>query len=193
MELIQRVAKPLERADAPLDDTLAVEARSDVQAFAPLYERHVERVYRYLRARGATVDDAAELAAVTFERALTHIDQYRPGGSGFSPWLLRIARNAFIDAGRRQRRRSLGLDEVDGLTAPGRSPEEAAIEAEERRAILLLVSRLPDVQRDALALRFAGGLSSREIAAVIGKSEAATKRLLTRSLAALKEALRNDA
>jgi RNA polymerase sigma-70 factor, ECF subfamily len=67
------------------------------------------------------------------------------------------------------------------------------IAAEERRWILSLVARLSDVQRDALALRFAGGLSSREIAPVIGKSEAATKKLLTRALAALKEATRNDA
>jgi RNA polymerase sigma-70 factor, ECF subfamily len=55
------------------------------------------------------------------------------------------------------------------------------------------VARLPEVQRDALALRFAAGLSSRDIATVIGKSEAATKKLLTRSLAVLKEAIRNDA
>lgn len=192
MELTQRVAEPLDLADPTLDDRLAVEARTDPQAFAPLYDRHVERVYRYLRARGAGEDHAAELAALTFERALRHLDQYRPGGSGFGPWLLRIARNAHIDAGRRQRNRLLGLDEVVGLTAPGPSPEEAAIAAEERHRILRLVARLPDVQRDALALRFAGGLSSREIAPVIGKSEAATKKLLTRSLANLKEALRND-
>ena len=155
--------------------------------------RHVARVYRYLRGRGVNEDDAAELTAVTFERALRHIDRFRPRGSGFGPWLLRIARNAFIDAGRRQRNRSVGLDEVAGLTAPGQSPEDAAIATEERRWIVSLVTRLPDVQRDALALRFARGLSSREIATVIGKSEAATKKLLTRSLATLKEAIGNDA
>jgi RNA polymerase sigma-70 factor (ECF subfamily) len=193
MELSQQIASPLDLADTPLDDRLALEAQADPKAFAPLYERHMLRVYRYLRARGANEDDAAELAALTFERALSHIDRYRPGGSGFGPWLLRIARNAFIDAGRRQRNRPLGLDEVSGLTAPGQSPEDAAIATEERRWILSLVARLPEAQRDALALRFAGGLSSREIATVIGKSEAATKKLLTRSIATLKEASRNDA
>lgn len=193
MELTQPFAEPIELADTPLDDRLAAEARTDAQAFAPLYERHIERVYRYLRARGANEDDAAELAALTFERALSHIDRYRPGRSAFVPWLLRIARNASIDAGRRQSSRSVGLDEVADLTAPGPSPEDIAIAAEERRWVISFLARLPDVQRDALSLRFAGGLSSREIATVIGKSEAATKKLLTRSLAALKEAMRNDA
>ncbi len=193
MELSQPVAEPLDLAAMPLDDRLAVEARTDAQAFAPLYERHIERVYRYLRARGANEDDAAELAALTFERALSHIDRYRPGRSGFVPWLLGIGRNAFIDAARRQTKRSVGLEEAAELKAPGPSPEDMAIAAEERRWILSIVARLPEIQRDALALRFAGGLSSREIATVIGKSEAATKKLLSRSLAALKEAMRNDA
>jgi RNA polymerase sigma-70 factor, ECF subfamily len=192
MELIQRLADPLDVGE-PLDDRLAVEARTDTQAFASLYERHIQRVYRYLRARGANEDDAAELAALTFERALVHIDRYRPGGSGFAPWLLRIARNAFVDAVRRQSHGALDLNAAAGLMAPGQSPEDAAIAAEERRWIVSLVARLPEAQRDALALRFAGGLSSREIAPVIGKSEAATKKFLTRSLATLKEASRNDA
>ncbi len=193
MEISQPIAEPLDLGDSPLDDALVAEARADARAFAPLYERHIDHVYRYLRARGASDDDATELTALTFERALRHIDRYRTGGSGFGPWLLRIARNAFIDAGRRQHNRFLNLDEVAGLAAPGTSLEDTAIAADEQRQVLALVARLPEVQRDALALRFAGGLSSRQIAAVIGKSEAATKKLLTRSLATLKEATRNDA
>lgn len=168
------ITEPLPLAAVPVDDRLAVQARSNVEAFAPLYELHVERVFRYLRARGADENVAAELTSLTFERALRHIDRYRPGGPGFAPWLLRIARNAWIDAGRRQRERPLDLDYAGWLTDPGQSPEEAAIVSEERRWIQDLVARLPDAQRDALALRFAGGFSSREIAAVIGKSEAAT-------------------
>ncbi len=191
MDLTHGLAESSDLTQRPLDDVLAVEARMDAPAFALLYERHIERVYRYLRARGATEDDAAELAALTFERALRNIDRYRPGGSGFGPWLLRIARNAFIDAHRRGRKTSVGLDAAEGLTAPGLSPEESAIAAEEARWVRSLVARLPDAQRDALALRFASGLSSREIALVIGKSEAATKKLLTRSLATLKEATRH--
>jgi RNA polymerase sigma-70 factor (ECF subfamily) len=192
MELTERLADPLDRVNKPLDDRLAIEARTDAEAFAPLYERHLQRVYRYLRARGANEDDAAELAALTFERALTHIDRYQPGGPGFAPWLLRIARNAFVDSVRRQSHGELDLNAAAGLMAPGQSPEEAVIAAEESRWIASLVARLPEAQRDALALRFAGGLTSREIAQVIGKSEAATKKLLTRSIVTLKEASRND-
>ncbi len=191
MELT-RVVETLDGGEWPLDDKLVIDACADAHAFAALYERHIDRVYRYLRARGANDDEATELAALTFERALSHIDRYRPGGSGFGPWLLRIARNAYIDAHRRHGNRSLRFDEVSALTAPGQSLEDTAIANEERRHVLFLVARLPETQRDALALRFASGLSSREIGTIIGKSEAATKKLVTRSLATLKEAIRND-
>jgi RNA polymerase sigma-70 factor (ECF subfamily) len=193
MELIQAVGERRPVAEVPLDDTLAAQARNDAEAFGRLYERHVERIYRYLRARGASDDEAAELVAVTFERAFRQIDRYQPGQAGFGAWLARIARNAFIDTTRRYGSRSVDLDDIVDVAAPGETPEEQAIAAEERRRIRGLVARLPEVQRDALALRFGAGLSSREIAVVIGKSEAATKKLLTRSLAVLKEAIRNDA
>ena len=190
MEFSQTLA-PAAAADRDLDDRLAVEARTDTEAFAQLYGRHAERVFRYLRARGADDQAAADLTATTFERALRHIHRFRPGHAGFGPWLLRIARNASIDAARRSRP-TTALDAAGSIPARDALPEDAAIQAEEQRWVMALVARLPAVQQDALALRFAAGLSSREIANVIGKSEAATKKLLTRSLATLKGAVDDD-
>lgn len=191
MDFTPVLAAPLEARDVAGDDRLAIDARRDPAAFASLYERHVERVFQYLRARGAREELAADLTATTFERALVHIDRYRPGPAGFAPWLLRIARNAYIDAGRRSRP-TVYLVEADRLAAGGPSPEDAALASEERRRLIALLAELPDIQRDALALRFAVGLSSREIGDVIGKSEDATKKLLTRALAALRESIRHD-
>jgi RNA polymerase sigma-70 factor (ECF subfamily) len=191
MDFTPVLAAPLEARDVAGDDRLAIDARRDPAAFASLYERHVERVFQYLRARGAPEELAADLTATTFERALVHIDRYRPGPAGFAPWLLRIARNAYIDAGRRSRP-TVYLVEADRLAAGGPSPEDAALASEERRRLIALLAELPDIQRDALALRFAVGLSSREIGDVIGKSEDATKKLLTRALAALRESIRHD-
>lgn len=192
MDLTQAAVARLAATESDGDDALVIAARNDPQAFAPLYARHVEAVYRYLRARGAAEDDAAELVGLTFERALRNISRYRPGGSGFRPWLLRIARNALIDAGRRSRR-TVGIEHAARLVSPGHTPEDAAIFAEDRRHILAIVQQLPQVQQEAIALRFAAGLSTREIAVVIGKSEAATKKQLTRSLHALKEAINHEA
>lgn len=185
MDIPQALATPHQGFELS-DERLALEARDDPAAFARLYELHVERVFRFLRARGASEELAADLTAVTFERALGHIHRYRPGEAGIAPWLLRIARNAYIDATRR-RRPTVSLDEASEISDPSRSPEDAAIAAEERRRVLALLATLPDIQQEAIALRFAGGLTSREIGDVIGRSEDATKKLLTRALAALRE------
>lgn len=191
MDISAALAKPLEGRDVAADEQLAVEARDDPAAFALLYERHVERVFRFLRARGAPEDLAADLTAITFERALAHIGRYTPGNAGVAPWLLRIARNAYVDAARR-RRPTVPLDEADWVTDPAPSPEQAAIVADERRAILAALATLPDLQQEAIALRFAAGLTSREIGEVIGRTEDATKKLLGRALATLRETASHD-
>lgn len=191
MDISPALATPTEGRDLAADEQLAVDARDDPAAFGLLYQRHVDRVFRFLRARGASEELAADLTAITFERALGHIHRYRTGQAGIAPWLLRIARNAYIDAGRRQQP-TVPLDDAGAVADPDRSPEDAAIAAEERRLVLALLATLPEIQHEALALRFAAGLTSREIGEVIGRSEDATKKLLTRALATLRETTRHD-
>ncbi len=168
------------------DEALALAARHDPDAFGVLYERHRLAVYRYLRTRTSTEDDAIELTSITFERALGSIDRFRPSGGGFLAWLLRIARNAAIDWGRRHRPTvDLDVGLVDGLAAD--RPEDAALALERRRAVAQALATLPDVQRDAIVLRYGAGLTARQIGEVLGKREAATQKLLSRALASLRE------
>jgi DNA-directed RNA polymerase specialized sigma24 family protein len=71
--------------------------------------------------------------------------------------------------------------------APVAGPE-AQLEADEASLELRRrVAALPADQRDAIVLRFAGGLSAREIGVVLAKSEAASQKLVSRGLLALKE------
>jgi RNA polymerase sigma factor (sigma-70 family) len=68
------------------------------------------------------------------------------------------------------------------------SPEERYLHAERDAELRRLVFTLPDLARDAVALRYGAELSTREIAVVIGKTEAATQKVLQRALATLREA-----
>ena len=176
---------------AATDEALVEAARRDPAAFGLLYERHRLVVYRYLRARTGSDDGAADLAALTFERALAALDRFRPSGGGFPAWLLRIARNAAIDAARRQR----GTHSLDALrawelpTAPD-DPEGSAVRHAEADELRRQLRRLDEPVAEALALRYGAGLSTREIGVVIGKSEAATQKLMSRALEALREACR---
>jgi RNA polymerase sigma-70 factor (ECF subfamily) len=77
-----------------------------------------------------------------------------------------------------------------GGTAGG--PEQAALRTEQLERLRSLLRELDSNKRELLAMRFAAGLSSREIGAVIGKKEAAVKKQLGRILRTLKEKYGDD-
>lgn len=170
--------------DLPSDDVLVTASREDATEFAPLYERYRVRVYRYLRALGATDDEAIDRSALAFERALRSLHRYRPRGGGFGAWLFRIARNVHIDE-RRRNSRGVGLDAAGEMAAP-------VPDADELVTLRVLVAALPEETRQAIALRYAGGLSAREIGSVIGKRPDAVQKIIERGLASLREALHDD-
>ena len=172
------------------DEELALAARSDPAAFGLLYDRHRLAVFRYLRTRTSSEDQAAELTAVAFERALTAMPRYRPTGGGFLAWLLRIARNAAIDAGRRVSAVPLNADFPDERHTI--SPEEAALANETRATLVASINRLPEVQREAIVLRYAAGLTAREIGEVLGKTDHAAQKLISRALETIRESYRVD-
>ena len=159
------------------DGDLARAAVEDREAFAAIYERYRVPVFRYLRSRTPSDDDAEELTAVTFERALRAIHRFRPSGGGMAAWLLRIARNAHLD-----RVRSGARAAVIHVEPTRASP------ADDDVILRSLVDALPESQRDAIQLRFAGGLTAREIGQVLGMTEAAAQKRIERALKSLKEA-----
>jgi RNA polymerase sigma-70 factor (ECF subfamily) len=183
------MAQPHDPASAR-DEELARAARTDPDAFGILYDRHWLAVYRYLRTRTPTDDDAAELAAATFERALAAMPRYRPAGGGILAWLITIARNAAIDAGRRARPGPLDRDVTDDRA--GMTPEDGVLTRERRATLAAAIAALPPDQREAISLRYAARLTAREIGAVLGKREQATQKLIERALATIREQYRAD-
>jgi RNA polymerase sigma-70 factor (ECF subfamily) len=190
MEDAGTLATEREGPTSERDEELALAARTDPEAFGLLYERHRLAVFRYLRTRTRSEDDAGELTAVVFERALTAIPRYRPTGGGMAAWLIRIARNAAVDAGRRISAVPLVGDVPDGRRSVG--PEESVLADEATSSLIAAVNGLPQIQREAIALRYAAGLTAREIGDVLGKSDQATQKLLSRALATIRESQRDD-
>lgn len=158
----------------------------DAAAFGRAYERHKLPVYRYLRARGLVEDDALDLTAVTFERAFARRRDFRARDGGLGAWLFRIARNAAIDQQRRRRHEVELPDDVGPSVTAGVADDPAE---RDRREVRDAVDALPADQRDAVWLRYAAGLTAREIGQVLNKSEAAAHKQLQRALVALREVL----
>ncbi|MGH2850125.1 MAG: RNA polymerase sigma factor [Solirubrobacteraceae bacterium] len=149
--------------------------------FQTLLDRHREDVWRLLRAMvGAPA--AEDCFQETFLAALRAYPRLRPD-SAPKAWLLRIAHNKAIDHLRRARREVLGG--VDEQLADRPSRDQTAADG----TIWSAVAALPPRQRAAVALRYIGDLSHREIADAIGCSEEASRRSLHEGLETLR---RND-
>ena len=171
------------------DEAALVEAaRTQPQAFAALYQRYLTRIYRYLRTRANSEEDAADLTQQVFLNALDALPTYHERGLPFAAWLFRIARNVATDYHRR-RRPTVTWDLVpETLQATGDGgPEAALLQQEALTRLRSMLARLDPDKRELLALRFAAGLTAPELAAVVGKSEAAVRKQLARTLHALKE------
>src|SRR4051812_35888267 len=92
------------RSQSVSDEAALVRAAAaDASAFAALYERYVARVYRFVRPRCASSDEAADLTQQVFVKVAEALPGYRERGVPFVAWLFRIARNTTIDHARRRR------------------------------------------------------------------------------------------
>ncbi|MBV9280448.1 MAG: sigma-70 family RNA polymerase sigma factor [Chloroflexi bacterium] len=163
-------------------------AQADPTAFSPLYLQYRDRVYAYLRTRTSGPEDAADLTQQVFLQALDALPRYRQRGAPFAAWLLRIARNAAINHHKRQRQ-DVAWDLLPESLHPSTDddPETQAIRHDNAAWLQAVLGRCDDTAREMLALHFAAGLTVAETAAVVGKSEAAVKKQLSRTVRALKE------
>jgi RNA polymerase sigma-70 factor (ECF subfamily) len=162
-------------------------AQANPAAFDALYRQYFARVYRYLLARTETPDDAADLTQQVFLQALDALPRYRDRGVPFGAWLFRIARHAVANSRRRR-----GAVPWDSLPEPLREsslqgPEVTVLQQESHDHLRRLLLDLPPSKRELVLLRFVGGLTVREIAALLGKKEPAIYKQLSRILHTLKE------
>lgn len=179
---------PYDGAEEP---ALVHAAALDARAFGQLYERYVDRVYRYQRARSGSADDAADLTQQTFLQVLDALPKYQERGVPFSVWLFRIARNASIDS-RRRTRPSVSWDAVpeSGQPRSGQDVEGMVVAREDSARLRAMMAGLDRLKREIILLRFVGELTMGEIAAVVGKSDSTVHRQLMSALAILKEQAR---
>lgn len=198
-ELDQRADGRGEAASPDDEAALIQAAQRDLAAFGPLYARYVDRIYTYLRTRTgqAHAEDAADLTQQVFLRALDALPRYQVRERiSVAAWLMRIARNAATDWQRRQRprRHALPWEAVPEEQQP-RAPEsadDAVLRRDEIARVHHLLAALDEDTREALLLRFTAQLTLAEIGAVLGASEDAVRKRITRALHALKERYHDD-
>jgi RNA polymerase sigma-70 factor (ECF subfamily) len=182
------------------------------QAWTEIYESSHPKLFRYVMARVGHQDLAEDLTATVFVEALKSIDGYSSRGRPLLAWLYRIARNvvnyhhrsvfrknasqALLMAPTRALSQVLGAARRQGpQAAEAPSVNEASELADPALAVERLdrrqaIGHLSSEQQDVIILRYFVGLTTPEVASVVGKHERAVYSLQTRAIKALRRHLR---
>lgn len=160
----------------------------DAQAFAELYELHLDRIYRHVLYRVSDRTEAEDLSQQVFVRAWRALGRYRITGSPFIAWLLTIAHNLIVDY-YKARRDVTPLDNALDLPAREADPAEQALAGVRATELREAIAQLRPEYAQIVVMRFLEGFSPGEIAAVIGKSEGNVRVMQHRALQELRRRL----
>ena len=197
---------PLEERQSkhPVEDEYVDLVRSavtgDAEALDRLLMRAQEVAWRFSTSVCGHADDAEDAMQEALIKTYRYVGRIREPGA-FRPWLYRTVRNACL-MGRRKRAgeptRLQSLDDMAGSHAgpmridapdPGKNPEQLMNNAELRRRLRKALRTLPGSYRAVVFLREMEGLSTREVAKVMGMSEDNVKTRLHRARVQLQTAL----
>jgi RNA polymerase sigma-70 factor (ECF subfamily) len=172
---------PRAALDSDLTDLVA-QAQKNPALFAPIYDRYIRPVYRYLYSCGLSTPEADDLAAQTFLSVLEALPRYRHKGY-FSAWLFSIARNKVMDLFRKNKH-----EIAFGITSEGAEHPDLLgnlIQQQDIQRLVGLIRALDGDGQELIRLRYAAELSFSEMAVLLGKNEEAVKKALYRLVAHL--------
>jgi RNA polymerase sigma-70 factor (ECF subfamily) len=190
--ILPSVSRPADEAAVDPELGLIDQAiAGDAEAFAALYDRHVDRVYRHVYYHLGNQADAEDVTQQVFLRAWQAISRYRRTNVPFIVWLLTIAHNLVVSHYRRSKE-TRPLDEDPPMRGHGSDPESSVLTRYDREIVRRAILRLkPDYQK-VIVLRFIEGIGYDVVAAALGKSEGAVRVIQHRALLELRRLIEHE-
>lgn len=152
----------------------------DLEKFGYLYDKYIKKIYDFIYYKTTHKETAEDLTSKTFTKAIDNIGHFEIDKGTFSAWLYQIARNTVIDF-YRTRKNKTDIDDVWDLS----SDEDLARDIDTKQKLARVekyLSKLKSEQREIIIMRIWQEMSYREIAEIIGKSEASCKMAFSRAI-----------
>jgi RNA polymerase sigma factor (sigma-70 family) len=170
------------------EQLMAAYVAGDRAAFDALFDRYGAVLYRLVRRRVGSDDDARDLVQQTLLQLHRARLDFRPG-SRLRPWLFTIAMNLVREYYRRQgRRREQTLDR-DPIVPDALEPDGAQLTRERVASVRAALDLLPEQQREVIELHWFEESPYEEIATIVGASVAAVRVRAHRGYERLREIL----
>ncbi len=163
--------------------------RRDPEAFARLYDRFVDKIFKYIYYKVRTASQAEELTSQVFLKAWESIGNYRWTERPFAAWLYRIAHNLVVDYFRTHHQ-AVSLEDLPLSDDHADDVDELAVKNLDAEMIRQAITRLTDDQQQVIILKFLEGYETEEIAELMEKEPGAVRALQHRALIALQKIVR---
>ena len=164
---------------------LAAARSGDLPAFELLMRQYERLVLVTALRLAGNLPDAQDVSQEVFLKLYRNLGKVA-SEDAVASWLYRVTVNACHDL-RRRRRPEDPLENAGQLAAGGSDPHQALTQSERSRALELSLRMLPEKERAALVLRDLEGLSTEEVARVLGSSEATVRSQVSKARVKVKE------
>lgn len=172
------------------DADLARRAVIEPSSFSALYQRYADRIFRHCYRKLGTREAAEDATSLVFTKALSAIGRFDSSRGTFASWLFSIANNVLTDQFRVERR-YLAVSDLPDSIDQSQTPEEVAVAREQAGDLRRALAKLAPREREAIELRLAG-LSSTEIAQVLGCRKNTVAQAQYRAIGRLRTLLGSD-
>ena len=178
-------------ADERLEAVVVAAGQGQQWAISALYMELQPSLVAYLRAREPRHGE--DLASDTWLKVAAGLPSFRGDASSFRSWVFTIARCRMIDHRRRVRRRGDVIDlDATSVRPSEHDPEAETIDAISAAIALRTINTLPSDQADVVLLRVVNGLTTDEVATIMGKPAGTVRVLQHRALQRLAKILDQD-
>jgi len=174
--------RPAPKNELLLEKEWLDSALKDPEEFQFFYDKYSDRIGRFIMVRTRDSELSRDLTALTFTKALSHLNEFQWQGFTLGSWLFRIATNEirkhFAQEGR------ISTVAGDGTQNMAPDPQSGQLDnlilTEGHNFIFQCLHNLPEQDQDIFILHYWEGQKTREVAATLKISENTVKTRLTR-------------
>lgn len=159
----------------------------DPEKFGELYDLYIRKIYDFVYYKTHHKETAEDITSLVFLKAFEKIKSFDHTKGSFSSWVYQIARNSVIDH-YRTKKAFISIDDVWDLAGK----EDIARDfdtAQKLEKVEKYINALNGEQRDIVMLRVWQEMPYREIAEIMGKSEASCKMAFSRAMGELRSTM----
>lgn len=154
------------------------------EKFGELYDLYIRKIYDFIYYKTHHKETAEDIASAVFLKAFEKIKTFDCSKGSFSSWVYQIARNSVIDH-YRTKKVAINIDDVWDLSGCEDIARDFDI-AQKIEKVEKYIQTLNSEQRDIVMLRVWQELPYKEIAEIMGKSEASCKMTFSRAMGELR-------